>query len=169
MVREMTTDTPPTIVVTLDLRQWATVPNGPALAERAIELAAAWMCRGLMDHFSVGMQIAGYSRSVPTLITAGRSQRQILLEALATIDLAAITPDAPLTPSSQEDRASREAEHVVIALSEKTARLDMVPAGCNYTLLCMDDPDSQYWLYFPSQPGPAGANANLAAPAPSEP
>ena len=165
MVKEMTTDTPPTIVVTLDLRQWATVPNGPALAERAIELAAAWMCRGLMDHFSVGLQIAGYSRPIPTLITAGRSQRQILLEALATIDLAAITPAAADAAPRQEDRSARDAEHVVISLSEKTASLDMVPTGCNYTLLCMDDPDSQYWLYFPSQPGPSAAMADFAAPA----
>lgn len=165
MVKEMTTDTPPTIVVTLDLRQWATVPNGPALAERAIELAAAWMCRGLMDHFSVGLQIAGYSRPIPTLITAGRSQRQILLEALATIDLAAITPTAADAAPRQEDRSARDAEHVVISLSEKTASLDMVPTGCNYTLLCMDDPDSQYWLYFPSQPGPSAAMADFAAPA----
>ena len=164
MVKEMTTDTPPTIVVTLDLRQWATVPNGPALAERAIELAAAWMCRGLMDHFSVGLQIAGYSRPIPTLITAGRSQRQILLEALATIDLAAIKPAAADAAPPQEDRSARIAEHVVISLSEKTASLDMVPTGCNYTLLCMDDPESQYWLYFPSQPGPSAAMADFAAP-----
>ena len=167
MVKEMTTDTPPTIVVTLDLRHWATVPNGPALAERAIELAAAWMCRGLMDHFSVGLQIAGYSLPTPTVITAGRSQRQILLESLATIDLAAIKPTAPDAVSPQEDRTAREAEYVVITLTEKTASLDMVPTGCNYTLLCMDDPDSQYWLYFPTQPGPSAAMAGFATPAES--
>ncbi len=165
MVKEMTTDTPPTIVVTLDLRQWAATPDGPALAERAIEVAAAWTCRGLMDHFSVGMQICGYSLPTPTLITAGRSQRQILLEALATLDLAAVKPGNDIASPLQQDRGSRKAEYIVIALSEKTATLDMVPNGCSYTLLCMDDPDSQYWLYFPSQPGPSTAMAEFTAPA----
>jgi uncharacterized protein (DUF58 family) len=165
MVKEMTTDTPPTIVVTLDLRQWAAVTNGPALAERAIELAAAWICRGLMDHFSVGIQICGYSVPAPTLITAGRSQRQILLESLATIDLAAIKPENDIASPPPQERASRKAEYIVISLSEKTAVLDMVPAGCNYTLLCMDNRDSQYWLYFPSQPGPSAAMATFTAQA----
>lgn len=159
MVKEMTTDTPPTIVVALDLRRWADTPNGPDLAERAIELAAAWICRGLMDHFSVGLLICGYSLPTPTLITAGRSQRQILLEALATIDLAAIKPGTDAAASPPLEHASRKAEYVVITLAEKTVALDMVPAGCNYTSLAMDDPESQYWLYFPAQPGPSAAMA----------
>ena len=45
----MTTDTPPTIVITLDLRPWATVPNGPALAERAIELAVDYAGGAVFD------------------------------------------------------------------------------------------------------------------------
>ncbi|MGC8623987.1 MAG: DUF58 domain-containing protein [Phycisphaerae bacterium] len=159
MVREMTTDTPPTIVVALDLRHWANVPNGPELAERAIELAAAWICRGLMDHFSVGLQICGYSLPTPTLITAGRSQRQILLEALATIDLAAIKPGQTMASPLPPDRAARKAEYIVITLSEKNATPDMVPGGCEYTLLAIEDPESQYWVYFPAQPGPSAAMA----------
>ncbi len=162
MVKEMTTDTPPTIVIGLDLRHWDKVPNGLAMAERAIEVAAAWICRGLMDHFSVGLRISGYRRAIPTLITAGSGQRRVLLEALATIDLAEINPGYDQPPSATLERGHRKAEYIVIALTEKTATLDMVPAGSSYTLLCMDDPDSGYWLQFPTSSGPPASMAEMA-------
>ena len=147
VVRSLTSDSPPTIVVVVDLRFWATTANGLELSERAIELAAAWICRGLMDHFSVGLQIPGNPRPTPTMINASRGQRQVLLESLARIDVAAIRPQ---TVSPSYEKQAKYAEYVIVNLRGEDARFDMVPSGCAYTLLSMDDPGAHEWITFHS-------------------
>lgn len=157
VVRNMTSDSPPTIVVVVDLRFWATTHNGLVLAENAIELAASWICRGLMDHFSVGLQIPGNSTLTPTMINSSRSQRQVLLESLARLDVAAIRPQ---TVSPNFEMQSKYAEYIVINLKGDDARLDMVPPGCAYTLLSMDDPNASGWVMFHQRtPAPAQSTA----------
>ncbi len=165
VVRNMTSDSPPTIVVVVDLRFWATTPNGLELAEKAIELAAAWICRGLMDHFSVGLQIPGNPKLTPSMINSSRSQRQVLLESLARVDVAAIRPQ---TVSPNFEKQSKYAEYIIINLKGDDARFDMVPPGCAYTLLSMDDPNAADWVAF----HPAKSNINptpSAAEAPPVP
>jgi uncharacterized protein (DUF58 family) len=164
VVRNMTSDSPPTIVVVVDLRFWATTQNGLELSERAIELAAAWICRGLMDHFSVGLQVPGNPRPTPTMINSSRGQRQVLLESLARIDVAAIRPQ---TVSPCYEKQAKYAEYVIVNLRGEDARFDMVPPGCAYTLLSMDDPNAHEWVsYTPrkTQTPPEPAATESAAP-----
>ena len=153
VVRELTSDTPPTIIVVVDARVWRDLPDGRIKSELAIELAAAWICRAMMDHFAVGMLIPGSSQPVPVMVTSGRPQRQILLETLALLDLKKLnaTDGAGGTPP---EHATKRAEYVVISLTRSAASIDMVPAGSAYTLLCMDDEDSANWLQFPGGHGP---------------
>jgi uncharacterized protein (DUF58 family) len=149
VVKEMTSNSPPTIVVVLDLRPWREVADGRLICERAIELAATWICRGLLDHFSVGLILPGSSNEIPSAVSSGKTQRQILLETLAILDLRTIKPEASDSRATGlPEHLSRKAEYVVIALTEQTAMLDMVPPGCTYTLLTMDDKDSRHWVYF---------------------
>ncbi len=153
VVRELTSDTPPTIIVVVDVRVWREMPEGRIKAEQAIELAAAWICRAMMDHFAVGMLIPGSSQPVPVMVTSGRPQRQVLLETLALLDLKKLNAGA-IPPTTPPEHAAKRAEYVVVALSRAAASIDMVPAGNAYTLLCMDDPDSANWLQFPGGHGP---------------
>jgi|GEM_PF-1659537 len=148
VVRNMTSDSPPTIVVVVDIRFWATTPDGAALAEKAIELAAAWICRGLMDHFSVGLQIPGNAKPTPTMINSSRGQRQVLLECLARIDVSAIRPQ---TVSPNFEKQAKYAEYIIINLKGADSRFDMVPPGCAYTLLSMDDPHASEWVSVNTQ------------------
>lgn len=156
VVRNMTSDSPPTIVVVVDLRFWATTENGLDLAERAIELAASWICRGLMDHFSVGLQIPGNPKLTPSMINSSRGQRQVLLESLARIEVSTIRPQ---TVSPKYEKQAKYAEYVIINLKGADARFDMVPPGCAYTLLSMDDAHSHEWVTFPGVNTPAASEA----------
>ena len=166
VVRNMTSDSPPTIVVVVDLRFWTTTQNGVELAEKAIELAAAWICRGLMDHFSVGLQIPGNPRPTPTMINSSRGQRQVLLESLAQIEVASIRPQ---TVSPNFEKQAKYAEYVIINLKGADARFDMVPPGCAYTLLSMDDPHAHEWVTFPGGKTPAASEAPAPVPAADAP
>jgi len=149
VVKEMTSNSPPSIVVAVDLRSWRDIPDGRLACERAIELAATWICRGLLDHFSVGLILPGSTRVIPAIISSGKTQRQILLEALALLDLRNINPDASNSAAAGlPEHMSQKAEYIVITLTEQSAMLDMVPVGCAYTLLTMDDKDSINWVHF---------------------
>ncbi len=150
VVREMTSNMPPTIIVALDLRSWRESADGRRRSEQAIELAAAWIVRGLMDNFAVGLVIPGSARNVPLMVTSGRSQKQLLLEALALLDLEDISPTGNSMNLTPPEHFRHKAEYIVIALTAAKAALDMVPAGCAHTLLTLDDPASDHWLHFPT-------------------
>ncbi|HTV49223.1 MAG TPA: DUF58 domain-containing protein [Phycisphaerae bacterium] len=155
VVKEMTSNSPPSIVIAVDLRHWRDITDGPAVCERAIELAATWICRGLLDHFSVGLIVPGSSSEIPNVVSSGKTQRQILLEALALLDLRGISSHSTGShTNSPSERQNHKAEYIVIALTEELVNLDMVPVGCAYTLLTMDDKDSDRWVYFPNKESP---------------
>lgn len=166
VVRNMISDSPPTIVVVVDVRAWATTHNGMDIAESAIELAAAWICRGLLDHFSVGLQVPGSAKNIPTMINSSRSQRQVLLESLARLDVSAIRPQ---TVSPNYEKQSKYAEYIIINLRAEDAKFDMIPPGCAYTMLSMDDPHSAEWLSFPDNRSKVAAEHPASTPAATTP
>ena len=160
VVREMTMDTPPTMIVVLDLRTWRTLVDGRTQCERAIELAAALICAGLMDNLSVGLCIAGYADMTPTIVKSGRGQRDPLMESLALLNVDKVSAAIPVRPAGQSEFLRTRAEYMIINLTSKQDSLDMVPPGCQYTLLSMDDPESESWLRF----GPSTAPVEGTSP-----
>ncbi len=148
VVREMTMDTPPTMIVVLDLRTWRTLTDGRAQSERAIELAASLICAGLMDNLSVGLCVAGYADVTPTIVKSGRGQRDPLMESLALLNLDKVSAATTVQPAGQSEFVRARAEYMIINLTSGQDSLDMVPPGCQYTALSMDDPESASWLRF---------------------
>ncbi len=169
MVREMTIDTPPTMIVVLDLRTWRTLADGRAQCERGIELAAALICAGLMDNLSVGLCVAGYADMTPTIVKSGRGQRGPLMETLALLNLDKVSAAAAVQPAGQSEFLRTRAEYMIINLTSEQGFLDMVPPGCQYTVLSMDDPESSGWLRFnspdaPSEESPVGGSGAAEVP-----
>lgn len=166
VVREMTTDTPPTMIVVLDLRNWRTLADGRQQSERAVELAASLICAGLLDNLSVGLCVAGYADVVPTIVKSGRGQRDPLMEALALLNLDKISAATTVAAVGQSEFLRARAEYMIINLTAAQDSLEMVPPGGEYTVLSMDDPESESWLRFPLPPADAtGASGVSAAPA----
>ena len=162
VVREMTSDTPPTMIVVLDIRPWADVSDGRMQSERAIELAASLICHGIQDNFAVGLLIAGSPVAAPRAISSGRTHRDQLLEALALINIDKIDSTPHGIAQNPPEALRNAAEYVIAGLSSKCNSLDLVPPGSTYTLLPMDDPHSDQWLHFPEKPPVEAPPSQLA-------
>lgn len=164
VVREMTGNTLPALMVVLDLRPWRDLADGQLKCEKAIELAAAWICHGLRNHFAVGLLIPGLAEPAALPWRGGAVQRQKLLEILALLDLKRIRRDSTAASQHPPQSGRRRADYIVIALTETAATVDMIPPGCAFTLLTMDDPQSDNWLCFPAAAVRAAENLSNKEP-----
>lgn len=140
VVREMTTDAPPQMIVALNLRSWADFDGGDALAERAIELAASLICHGFLEGDAVGLQIAGLPDRDGLPPRSGREQRARLLESLALVNLEQIGEEAA--------GGWREGPRIVVTLRQNDTISDLAPAGVTSSVLAMDQPGSSDWIHF---------------------
>ncbi len=126
MIRELTSDAPPQLVLVLNLRSWRTLSDGPQAVERAIEFAAALVCYGCLENFAVGLSIVGLDAAPFLQPRRGREQRARLLAALASADALAIRPN-PVQPPAV--RAKSRAEWVIITLAAADPLDDAAPPG----------------------------------------
>ncbi len=167
MIRELAANSPPQMIVVLNLR--AAVDPGQkrdsvalaAEAERAIEIAASLICYGFFENFAVGLAIAGIDTEVPPSPQMGRDARSTLLKRLAILDVASIRPDAGI---AYPNRLAGRAQWIIVTLHASDPYRDLLspnaPGGAapgtsagalrsgNHTLLAMDDPDSTNWVHF---------------------
>ncbi len=147
MIREMTSNAPPQMVVVLDLRHWKELAEDKRVAEveRAIELAASLVCYGFAENFAVGLSVAGVEGAEAPVPQMGREVRQRLLHRLATLEVEDIGGGAsPL----QGAKLGRRAEYVIIGLRGLDETEGLVPVGTTRTALVMDDAESETWLHF---------------------
>ena len=154
VIRELTSNVTPQLIVVLDLRGWPAVADGSARAERGIELAAAVIAHALMENFAVGLLVAGVEAAQLGEPRMGVDQQQRLLSALGTLDLATIKTEPLALPRRLRKSG---AQWVVISLTEH-ARPEL-PNGANVTLLPLDDPQSSQWLTFAELPRPETAES----------
>ncbi len=164
MVRELTSNAPPQMVIVLNLRNWRTLPDGAALAERAIELAASLVCYGSVENFAVALAIAGDPDETVPVPVMGRESRRRHLHHLAVLDRERIEPTRGLR---KPGRVTSRAEWLYVTLARTDDLRDLKPAtagargddgsatgggpgafGNLGTVLAVDDPDSANWLHF---------------------
>ncbi len=163
VVREMTAEMPPTVLLMLDLRQWSNMSDGRGQAERAIELAASWVCHAMQQNFAVAMLVPGLPESTGAVVQAhcSRGHRALLLETLARIDLEKIRPDAPL--GMPKLHLPRECINVTLRGQDDVRGEWSVDTAT--TTLAMDDPGSANWVSFDDAAPPAEPAAPAAAQA----
>ena len=166
LVRELTSDAPPQMIIALDLRSWRTRPDGLADVERAIEFAAALVCYGYMENFAFGLSIVGLDSAALALPRRGREQRARLLEALAAADAQKINPGPAHPPAV---RAKSRAEWVIITLASTDPIEDTAPLGAPRLLLAMDHPQSADWVLFPDDAYSTVMAEPVSVPAPAPP
>jgi len=146
MVREMTHAAPPQMIVAIDLRGWKEIEGGMEVANRALELAAALVCHGIVENYAIGLRIAGgQDISEPHM---GRESRDRLLTAIAMVDLETLG-DATSPPIGGQSAA----EWVVVTLRGENTAEDVVPPGATCTRLPMDHAAAGTWVVFPESRG----------------
>jgi len=148
VIRELTSNVTPQMVVVLDVRGWQ--QPGASRAEAALELAAAVIAHGFLENFAVGLLVVGAQWLPVAQPRMGVDQRRRLLGTLALLDLARIEPQMQSLPRSLRKSG---AQWVVVSLT-KTSALE-IPSGGAVTLLALDDPQSTQWLTFPELSKPA--------------
>ncbi len=158
VIRELTSNVTPQLVVMLDLRGWKEISDGATRAEQAIELAASVIGHAFLENFAVGLLLAGITQAQTAEPRMGMDQRRRLLGALATLSLENLGTELAAMPRSLRKSG---AQWVVISLTQ-TAGAD-VPAGANVTLLPLDDPQSAQWLKFPELLKPQAVTNGAAA------
>ena len=163
MIREMTSNAPPQMVVVLNLRAAAKSAEGAAEVERAIELAASLVCYGWMENFAVGLAIAGLPDEQAPIPLMGRESRQRLLYRLAVLKPAEIEADRAIP---MPNRLGSRAEWMIVTLHRADEVRDLVPAGTRSTTLALDDPGSANWVHFLTN---AETRRILREPAPTVP
>lgn len=140
VVREMTSNAPPQMMVVLNLR--GVSPRDDA-AESAIELAASLISYGTAENFAVGLCIPGAPGEAPPTTRVGRDLRARYLEELALLDVASISlRGTPGEPSY----LARRAHWIVVTLSSADDLSDVIPLGVNSTVMPLDAPDANDWL-----------------------
>ncbi|MCL2646381.1 MAG: DUF58 domain-containing protein [Phycisphaerales bacterium] len=160
MIREMAANAPPQAIIVLNLRNARDIVNPDERAdavERAIELAASLICRGLLENFAVALVIAGAEPPndlpPPLRPQMGREIRASLLRRLAVIDMDQIAPSpSPAATLAAPNRLAGRAEWIVVTLRRSDPFRDLLPPSpaANFTLLPLDDPDAGTWLRFPT-------------------
>jgi uncharacterized protein (DUF58 family) len=146
MVRELTANAPPQLIVLLNVRTWREVEGGREKVERAIELAATIACDGFMENFAVALAIAGLDAEAP-VPQMGRGARAHLLQRLAMLDPEQIVATMPLP---FPNRLAGRAEWVVVNLRRADPYKDLLAgsAASRATVLALDDPDAPNWIHF---------------------
>jgi uncharacterized protein (DUF58 family) len=147
VVREMTSNAPPQMMVVLDIRRWRELPEGIGAeqVERAIELAASLLCYGSMENFAIGLTIAGLPEEKSLLTHSGREARVRMLSALAMLDPNEVRGNAPPPTKS---RIARRPQWILVTLRRGDPIDDLTPAGASRTIMAMDDPEAETWLRF---------------------
>ncbi|HVX86616.1 MAG TPA: DUF58 domain-containing protein [Phycisphaerae bacterium] len=149
MVRELTANAPPQLIVVLNARTWREIgpgQTGREQVERAIELAATIACDGFLENFAVGLSIAGLDTQAPAPLM-GRGARAALLRRLAVLDVGRIRPDLPLP---FPNRLASRAEWVIVNLRRADPYKDLLAgsAASRATVLALDDPEAAEWIHF---------------------
>jgi uncharacterized protein (DUF58 family) len=143
LVRELTSNVVPRIIVLLDLHELAPGTEGINRAERGIELAASIIGHAFHENFAVGLLLPGLASMELTEPRMGVDQRRTLLGTLATLSLERVaTAEFALSKALRKSNA----QWIVISLS-KPLELDQSLAG-TATWLSLDDPESDRWLTF---------------------
>ena len=149
VVREMTANAPPQMIVALNLRTWRDLPDGREKAERAIELAASLLCYGSVENFAIGLVIPGLPDQAAPTTQMGRDVRARLLEQLAVLQPEQIGSTAA---PPQSGRLGRRAEWIVVTLAATDAIDDIVPPGGSSSTMALDAPDAATWIHFVAGP-----------------
>jgi uncharacterized protein (DUF58 family) len=146
MVRELTANTPPQMIVLLNLRTWRDAPDGREKVERAIELAATVACDGFLENFAVALAIPGID-TLPPAPLMGRGARSALLRRLAVVDPDSLNPGLPLPFPT---RLAGRAEWIVINLRRADPYKDLLAgsAASRATLLALDDPEAASYIHY---------------------
>jgi uncharacterized protein (DUF58 family) len=144
VIRELTSNVTPQIIVVLDLHGSEQIADRTARAERGIELAASIIGHAFHENFAVGLLLPGVPSAELTEPRMGIDQRRKLLGTLAILALDRIQSRA--SALSRTLRKSN-AQWVVISLS-RPSEYD-IPLGGSATWLPLDDPESEKWLLFP--------------------
>jgi uncharacterized protein (DUF58 family) len=148
VVREMTANAPPQMMVVLNLRTWRDLPTAlerQEKVEKAIELAASLLCYGSMENFAVGLLIAGLAGQEAASPQMGREARSRSLAKLATLNPDEIHAESPRMEPS---RLARRAEWIVVTLTADDEVRGLVPPGASSTVMRLDDPDTDTWVHF---------------------
>lgn len=146
MVRELTANSPPQMIVLLNLRSWRDLADGREKVERAIELAATVACDGFLENFAVALAIPGIDTVAPAPLM-GRGARTALLHRLATLEPEFLKPNLPLPFPS---RLAGRAEWIVINLRRADPYKDLLAgsAASRATLLALDDPEAANYIHY---------------------
>ncbi len=145
VIRELTSNVTPQLVVMLDLRGWEKISDGAHRAEQGIELAASVIGHAFLENFAVGLLLAGVAQTQTAEPRMGLDQRRRLLGSLATLSLEILGTELAAMPRSLRKSG---AQWVIISLTQNWPGAE-VPAGANVTFLPLDDPQSTQWLKFP--------------------
>jgi uncharacterized protein (DUF58 family) len=160
MIREMSSNAPPQLVVVLNLREQSVTAEGRAAVERAIELATALICFGYFQNFAVGLAVAGLGEAEENDATPlmGREARTQMLQKLARLDPAMIRNNVGI---GWPRRVANRAQWVVVTLHGSDPVSDLLPAGSGgaaatvpangespRSVLALDAPDAGTWVEF---------------------
>jgi uncharacterized protein (DUF58 family) len=145
VVREMTSNAPPQMIVVLDIRRWRELRDGAVQVEKAIELAASLLCYGSMENFAIGLTIAGMQSGLAPTTYTGREARSRLLAALAALDPNDVKPDAKL---AEQSRLARRPQWIIVSLRGDDPIDDLTPTGASRSVMAMDDPEAATWIRF---------------------
>ncbi|HVS72673.1 MAG TPA: DUF58 domain-containing protein [Phycisphaerae bacterium] len=146
MVRELTANAPPQLIVVLNARTWREMEGGREQVERAIELAATIACDGFLENFAVGLGIAGADTAAPAPLM-GRGARAAVLRRLAVLDVEGIRAETPLP---FPNRLASRAEWVIVNLRRGDPYKDLLAGSTasRATVLALDDPEAAQWIHF---------------------
>ena len=146
MVKELTANAPPQMIVLLNARAWRSFPEGRETVERAIELAATIACDGFIENFAVGLAIAGLDTLPPSPLM-GRGARAAILHRLALLDPETL---APTTAFPFPNHLAGRAQWILINLRRADPWQDLLPgsAASRSTLLALDDPQAGEYVHY---------------------